>query len=686
MHFLAPLFLAGAAAIGLPILFHLIRNTPGERRIFSSLMFLRPTQPRLTRRSRLEHLWLLLLRCLVICLLALAFARPFFAQTISEALRQSPGKKIVVLIDTSASMRRADLWSDAKASVMKHVEKLSPDDQFALVAFDREFHSLINFQEWSALNASQRSAAIQQRLASISPSWAGTHLAGALMNAAELLKDNPDEQKREQILLVTDLQQGSRLEGLEGFAWPKGIELILEIPGARDAGNAGLQIVGDHSQGRANRRLRIINSANSQTTHFPLTLRQDDLKHIGNIEVAPGQNQIVALPPEFEKIPAGEWSIAEDKNDFDNRIFIAPPFTETTKILFQGDDTASDSERALYYLLRVFQNEPQRQSVQIISHDARTPFSTDERSRARLLITTTANPESWRNLLSAEGTILFVPRTAADAETLTQIPGLEKVRVAEAPSDNFALLGQIDFQAPLFAPFADPRFSDFTKIHFWKHRQFALNEIPNAKVLARFDNGDPAFVSFNLNHGTVLLLASSWTPEDSQLALSSKFVPLLYSVLEQSGGVASRRQQFAIGDEVDLSNLGTADALIVVKPDGAKVEMAKGETRFRQTDLPGVYRVSQNAFTFAVNLPADESRTDPINRSELEALGFPLGVHDVSKPTPTLAQRQQLANAELENRQKLWRYLILGALLVLIVESWLAGRLTQPKNQIKGAV
>lgn len=685
MHFLAPLFLAGAAAIGLPILFHLIRNTPGERRIFSSLMFLRPTQPRLTRRSRLEHLWLLLLRCLVICLLALAFARPFFAQSISEALPQSPGKKIVVLIDTSASMRRADLWSDAKAAVMKHVEKLSPDDQLALVAFDREFHSLINFQEWSALNESQRSVAVQQRLAAISPSWAGTHLASALMNAAELLKDNPDEQKREQILLVTDLQQGSRLEGLDGFAWPKGIELILEVPVPRDAGNAGLQLVEDNSQGRANRHLRIANSAKSRVTQFALALRQDETKSIAKMEVAPGQSQIAALPPEFEKVPAGEWSISGDKNDFDNRIFIAPDFRETTKLLFQGDDAANDSERALYYLLRAFQHE-QPQSIQLISHDARTPFADAESGRARLLITTAVNRESWRDLLKAGGTILFIPHSAADAQALTQISGLEKLHVAEAPTENFALLGQIDFQNPLFAPFADPRFSDFTKVHFWKHRQFAVNEIPNAKVLARFDNGDPAFVSFNLDHGTVLLLASSWTPEDSQLALSSKFVPLLYSVLEQSGGIHLRHQQFAIGDEVDLANLGTATPLIITKPDGAKVELPKGETRFRQTDLPGVYRVSQSSFAFAVNLPADESRTDPINRSELEALGFPLGVHDLSQPKPTLAQRQQLANAELENRQKLWRYLILGALLVLIVESWLAGRLTQPKNQIKGAV
>ena len=60
MSFLAPLFLLGAAAIALPILFHLARRTTREHLLFSSLMFLQPTPPRVTRRSRLEHLLLLL--------------------------------------------------------------------------------------------------------------------------------------------------------------------------------------------------------------------------------------------------------------------------------------------------------------------------------------------------------------------------------------------------------------------------------------------------------------------------------------------------------------------------------------------------------------------------------------------------------------------------------------------------
>ena len=75
MSFLTPWFLLGALAVAGPILFHLIRRSTRQRKEFSSLMFLKPTPPRVTRKSRLEDLWLLLLRCLVIAALAFGFAR-----------------------------------------------------------------------------------------------------------------------------------------------------------------------------------------------------------------------------------------------------------------------------------------------------------------------------------------------------------------------------------------------------------------------------------------------------------------------------------------------------------------------------------------------------------------------------------------------------------------------------------
>ena len=52
MNFLFPLFLAGIAAVAVPIVLHLVRRHTRDRVTFSSLMFLRTTRPRFTSRSR----------------------------------------------------------------------------------------------------------------------------------------------------------------------------------------------------------------------------------------------------------------------------------------------------------------------------------------------------------------------------------------------------------------------------------------------------------------------------------------------------------------------------------------------------------------------------------------------------------------------------------------------------------
>ncbi len=245
------------------------------------------------------------------------------------------------------------------------------------------------------------------------------------------------------------------------------------------------------------------------------------------------------------------------------------------------------------------------------------------------------------------------------------------------PADGYALLGQIDFQHPLFAPFADPRFSDFAKIHFWKHRRVDAGALPGARVLAKFDKGDPAIIQVPAGRGSLLLFTAGWAPADSQLALSTKFVPLLYSMLELSGATSSQTSQFIVGDSVPLGPTNAATPTLVRRPDGRQAPTASGN-RFTETELPGVYTVFSGSVTqrFSVNLDPTESRTDPMLLENLDRLGVPL-----KTPPPVVAAqaaaRARLHAADLEQRQKLWRWLLATALVVLVMETWIAGRLTR---------
>ena len=63
MGFLAPFFLAGLVGIGLPLWLHLLRKQKETPVPFSTLMFLRKTEQRHTRKKQLRYLLLFALRC-----------------------------------------------------------------------------------------------------------------------------------------------------------------------------------------------------------------------------------------------------------------------------------------------------------------------------------------------------------------------------------------------------------------------------------------------------------------------------------------------------------------------------------------------------------------------------------------------------------------------------------------------
>ena len=78
MGLLSPWFLLGALAVGVPIWLHLIRHEQAIRIPFSSLMFFRRIPRKSVSRQRLKYLLLLAARILVILLIVLAFAHPYF--------------------------------------------------------------------------------------------------------------------------------------------------------------------------------------------------------------------------------------------------------------------------------------------------------------------------------------------------------------------------------------------------------------------------------------------------------------------------------------------------------------------------------------------------------------------------------------------------------------------------------
>ena len=712
MSFLTPLFITGLLAVSLPIFFHLIRRTPRGRLPFSSLMFLEPSPPRVTRRSRLDNWVLLLLRALAVCLLAAAFARPFFRETVDTSTNLFGGRRMAILLDTSASMRRGNLWQDALSRAEKILESTNPQDQVSIAAFDRDWKLILTFEEWSALQPAARKETARQRLEQISPGWGETNLGRALVETAEMLdaistsEDEQSRQRSKELILISDFQSGSRIGDMHSFSWPETVSLTVQQVKISETTNAGLQLISDQSASNIGTqkhtvRLRITNADDSTRDQFRLhwkneiTQNQTPAEHVPPVDlyVPPGTSLVVRVPVPLADFlhSCGQMVLTGDDHDFDNRVFVDRPAPETLIVMYFGRESAGDSQQLRYYLERAFPNSGQR-IVKLVAQDYQAPTILSVTNDVDLVIVTKPPPEphldALRQYVQHGGTLFYIAQFSDDCSAFGRLLSVDNLAAREADVLDYALLGDIDFSHPLFADFSESRFSDYTKIHFWKHRVLPEESLPSpCRILARFDDGSPAILEAPLGNGTTFLLTSGWNPQESQLALSSKFPPMMNRILELAVGRTNLNPYYTVGDAVPLETAKQADEhretlslLTVQLPDHSEILLASGQSNFRNTVVPGIYRVSHSKDVtpanakgrrFAVNLSADESKTSPMALEQLEAMEIRLTDSEIlnSSQAVLATLNRQLRSRELENRQKLWRWLILAVLVVLTAET-----------------
>jgi hypothetical protein len=395
------------------------------------------------------------------------------------------------------------------------------------------------------------------------------------------------------------------------------------------------------------------------------------------VYVPAGQSRVVRLPRNADAQSADRIVLRGDDHDFDNTFYVVPLEMQQAAVLYVGADVADDAQGLLHYLKLAVTNDALRTVTVRTPAAADAPPLLGDPAPQLVVVSHSVSPE-WEAILrpyvERGGMLLLVP---ADDESAASLPTFfDDLEIGIAPKGSdrdYLLLGDINFAHPLFAPFASPRYSDFTKIHFWKHRRVSLKEKATTAVVARFDNGDPAVLERPLGTGRILAFTSGWQPDDSQLALSSKFVPLMGGLLDKACGNVATPASVSVGASLPLPSR-TASKTVVHMPDGREIPLSTDAKTFTETDQPGIYRVTSGATEtrFAVNLAAAESDTAPLDAEQLEQRGVRFGT-GLTRAERIERVRQQ-RDTELESRQKVWHWLIAAALGVLAFETWWAGR------------
>ncbi|HSI09980.1 MAG: BatA domain-containing protein, partial [Rariglobus sp.] len=190
MSFFAPAFLIGLAGLSLPVLIHFLRRKKLQVIPWAAHRFLIASIKRNKQRLQFEDLLLLLLRCLLLALIVLAFARPFFksAGKPGAAAADNVAAQTVLLVDHSASTG----WSDGVRTRLDEIRELADAELTALpggagvavIAYSDRVMPVI-------ARPTRDLALVRRELARLHPVSRGSDLAPALRAALDLLDTLP---------------------------------------------------------------------------------------------------------------------------------------------------------------------------------------------------------------------------------------------------------------------------------------------------------------------------------------------------------------------------------------------------------------------------------------------------------------------------------------------------------------
>lgn len=675
MQFLAPFFLAGLAALAIPVLIHLThreRETPVR---FPSLMFLRRIPYRARRRQRIRHWLLFLLRVAAVALVTTAFARPLLRGVATAAPGEAQARDVVILTDRSMSMGYGDRWQRAVAGARSVLDGLAPDDRATVVLFaDRA----------EVVGPTNEPATLVAVLEGARPLPAATRFGAAFRLAADLL-DASDLPRRE-VVLVTDLQR-SGAGDIESSRLPGGTSLAVVNVGAEPtAGNLAVTGV-VMEQGRGAERGRLVASARVANTgaddvrgvRVTLEMNAVSLRTL-TVDVPARATVSVAFPAVAAPTAAvrGRVVLAADRLPADDAFhFIARPAEPVRVLLLEAGGSGA---AAWLYLERA------------LAIGSQPPFTVETRRElppaATLdgydLVVTHDVPgggggATLRRYVENGGGLLLILGREGGRGFASVLP--EVVRAVGDPVDRLAdggaTVSVLAFEHPVFEAFRAPRSGDFSTARFFRYRRIEAGG--SAHTLARFDDGAPALLDATVGSGRVMAVPTDLSTAWNDFPLQPVFLPLVQRMARYLADWTEEPLSYTAGTALDLAwlagRVGATSEVAIDAPSG-RTTVTRVDGSAVHLDEAGFYTVrpgpSASAGTLlAVNPPIAESDLEAIDQEELvAAVTAPPGGDGAATASP----RAPRGASELERRQALWWYLLLGVGVVLAVETVLANR------------
>lgn len=641
MSFLAPLFLVGLLAIGIPIAIHLINRRKATRQPFPAMRLLLESNQKEAPSIKLRQWLLLALRVLVIGALAFALAKPYFLSSKGVTASERLPAAVVVVVDDSASMHYGDWWEQAEDAFDDQMGELRPWDEVALI---RTSSVAENASIGPVARFSTDHNRIKKAFSELKPTDVSSDLSKAAVAASDLLAASQLPGKY--IVLISDFSEGGFPQSAHAKSTiPYDIRKISVREGTQQSPDnlsvSGVDYVQEHGIDRAQLKPKgaaspsgpkfargsnaniwkitatVKNHSNKDKTGVELRLNIDGQDVAGGlVDVKAGKSAIYEFRHRFEgEGVKNAYVELADADDYapDNRYYFGISLKERIRVLLvNGEPSGVAYSDETYFLVRAL--NPGGRTKSSIIPETTSPSGLAKRELADFDVVVLANvarvaPKSadkLKNFVRGGGGLFLTMGSQVDPDSWNQnmaellpkpLRGVKRLAQRGDPDAPVKItrLGSRMREHPIFRVFDLAGGASLQSAQVYSYMLLEPSLPDQVRQLLAYKDSAPALVERKVGDGRVLLLTTTIDRDWSDLPVRTAFLPLTRRIMQflARRATSARQDKPIVGKRITLDVSGLVDERAIIHgPDKSRrvLEPVNSQVSFVPKTL-GAYEV-----------------------------------------------------------------------------------------------
>ena len=660
MGFLTPWFLAGAAAVGLPVWLHLLRKHKSTPLPFSSLMFFEQHTQSSIKHRRLRYLVLFALRAALILLMVLAFAHPYAEQRIVPLQRTN--EVTVLAIDNSLSMRAGNRLAEAKREAKSLISGLRPGERAQVLAFGQRVQVMSEISDDHApLNAGVDAIEASDARTSYA------ELARSVRSIAQSIH------LPLHVHLYSDMQQSGMPANFNDLRLNAEVRLDPHpLLKKADANYAVENVVAPRRvfDGKKTRVLVTVagysNSKSTQNVSLSLNGRTVETKPVEVPANGRATVEFLSLDVPYGRNKGEVKLDSGDTLPSDNSFYFSVERSDPRHALFVHE---ADNTRALVY----FRAALDASGESAFEMDPVSPLQVANLSPSKYAFVVLSDigtlPGGFENELRSYvrggGSVLIA--LGRNAVTRTKVPvsdeHVEGSHYAGREGAMYQTVSWLDPSHPIVLK--DDRWDD---VKFYQ----AIRVAPgSARVVAKLTDGTPLLMDQQVGSGHILVFTSTFDNVANDFPLRPSFVPFIDRTARYLGRLDTAAPAVLVGSFTELRDAKEVGSTVdVLDPKGERAlsldEATKAQNiQFTQAGFYDIRRPNGRNELVAVNADRHESDLTPAAQETLT-----LWQNTANGPSGDTGGAAQNEHKPLS----LWWYVMLAVLALALAESLLGNQ------------